>query len=203
MNCTQAGRRITDSFFDSGATTWAAPRERAELLYCHMKPVKGHAMATKYGAKASEKVERAMKEKKAGTLKSGRAGKKVTSRKQAIAIGLSEARKEGGKVPPPPGRKTAKGATKKAAAKKPAARKTGSKKAATKKTVAKKTATKKTTARKTTGKKAASKKTASKRTAPKKTTRRAAAAKGGRKPTAKKATRKAARKSARKKTASR
>jgi hypothetical protein len=52
----------------------------------------------KYGKKASEKVERVMHEKKAGTLKSG-SGKKVTSRKQAIAIGLSEARKAGAKVP--------------------------------------------------------------------------------------------------------
>ena len=52
----------------------------------------------KYGKKASEKVEKAMHEKKRGTLKSG-SGKKVTSRKQAIAIGLSEARKAGGKVP--------------------------------------------------------------------------------------------------------
>jgi len=52
-----------------------------------------------YGKKASEKVERAMHERNAGELKSGRSGKKVTSRKQAIAIGLSEARKEGGKVP--------------------------------------------------------------------------------------------------------
>ena len=53
----------------------------------------------KYGKKASEKVEKAMHERKEGTLKSGRSGKKVTSKKQAIAIGLSEARKEGGKVP--------------------------------------------------------------------------------------------------------
>ena len=53
----------------------------------------------KYGKKASKKVEKAMHERKAGTLKSGRSGKKVTSKKQAIAIGLSEARKEGGKVP--------------------------------------------------------------------------------------------------------
>lgn len=52
----------------------------------------------KYGKKASEKVEEAMHERKKGTLKSG-SGKKVTSKKQAIAIGLSEARKEGGKVP--------------------------------------------------------------------------------------------------------
>ena len=53
----------------------------------------------KYGKKASEKVEKAMHERKERTLKSGRSGKKVTSKKQAIAIGLSEARKEGGKVP--------------------------------------------------------------------------------------------------------
>jgi hypothetical protein len=52
----------------------------------------------KYGKKAEEKVEKAMHERKRGTLKSG-SGKKVTSKKQAIAIGLSEARKEGGKVP--------------------------------------------------------------------------------------------------------
>ena len=53
---------------------------------------------TKYSEKASEKVEKVMHEKKEGTLKSG-SGKKVTSRKQAIAIGLSEARKAGAKVP--------------------------------------------------------------------------------------------------------
>jgi hypothetical protein len=53
----------------------------------------------KYDAKSQEKVKRAMHEKKEGTLRSGKSGKKVTSRKQAIAIGLSEARKEGGKVP--------------------------------------------------------------------------------------------------------
>jgi hypothetical protein len=53
----------------------------------------------KYSKGAAEKVERAMHEKKQGTLKSGRSGKKVTSRKQAIAIGLSEARKQGSKVP--------------------------------------------------------------------------------------------------------
>jgi hypothetical protein len=53
----------------------------------------------KYGKKASKKVEKAMHERKEGTLKSGRSGKKVTSKKQAIAIGLSEARKAGAKVP--------------------------------------------------------------------------------------------------------
>jgi hypothetical protein len=53
----------------------------------------------KYGKKAQSKVKRAMTERKHGTLKSGRSGKRVTSRKQAIAIGLSEARRAGGKVP--------------------------------------------------------------------------------------------------------
>jgi hypothetical protein len=53
----------------------------------------------RYGKKASEKVGKAMRERKRGTLKSGRSGKKVRSRKQAIAIGLSQARREGGKVP--------------------------------------------------------------------------------------------------------
>lgn len=53
----------------------------------------------KYSKKAGEKVEQAMHERKRGTLKSGRSAKKVTSRKQAIAIGLSEAREAGAKVP--------------------------------------------------------------------------------------------------------
>jgi hypothetical protein len=53
----------------------------------------------KYGKKASEKVEKTMRERKRGTLRSGGSGKKVTSRKQAIAIGLSEARRAGAKVP--------------------------------------------------------------------------------------------------------
>ena len=53
----------------------------------------------KYGRKASQKVKRAMHERKRGSLRSGRSGKKVKSRKQAIAIGLSEARRAGGNVP--------------------------------------------------------------------------------------------------------
>jgi hypothetical protein len=53
----------------------------------------------KYGKSASENVEKAMHKRKKGTLKSGKSGKKVTSKKQAIAIGLSEARKKGAKVP--------------------------------------------------------------------------------------------------------
>lgn len=53
----------------------------------------------RYGEKASRKVEESMREMKRGELRSGRSGKKVTSRKQAVAIGLSKARREGGKVP--------------------------------------------------------------------------------------------------------
>jgi len=56
-------------------------------------------MARKYGKKASEEVKKAVHKQKKGTLKSGRSGKKVTSRKQAVAIGLSEARKKGAKAP--------------------------------------------------------------------------------------------------------
>jgi len=57
-------------------------------------------MARKYSKGSAKKVKRAMHKRKKGTLKNGRSGKKVTSRKQAIAIGLSEARKEGKKLPP-------------------------------------------------------------------------------------------------------
>jgi hypothetical protein len=85
----------------------------------------------KYGKKSQQKVEKSMEEMKEGKLKSGRSGKKVTNPKQAIAIGLSEARKEGGKVPPPK-KKGAKKATSKKGAKK-AAPKKAAKKAASKK----------------------------------------------------------------------
>ena len=63
-------------------------------------------MARRYSKKALRSVEGAMKKRKSGTLRSGRSGRKVKSRKQAIAIGLSEARKKGAKVPKK--RKTAK-----------------------------------------------------------------------------------------------
>jgi hypothetical protein len=62
-------------------------------------------MARKYSKGAAKKVKRAMEKRKKGTLRSGRSGKKVKSRKQAIAIGLSEARREGKKVPKNPNRK--------------------------------------------------------------------------------------------------
>ena len=87
----------------------------------------------KYSKRAQKKVEKAMHERKRGTLKSGRSGKKVTSRKQAIAIGLSEAREAGAKVP------------KKGAAKKTAKKKTAKKKTARKKTARNKTGRKKST----------------------------------------------------------
>jgi hypothetical protein len=73
------------------------PRRVTAGLRCEWEPT-----MAKYGKKASRKVKRAMHERKHGTLRSGRSGKKVTSRKQAIAIGLAEARREGAKVPPKP-----------------------------------------------------------------------------------------------------
>lgn len=85
----------------------------------------------KYSKKAGMKVARAMHERKKGTLKSGRSGRKVTSRKQAIAIGLSEAREEGAKVPRKKASKK-KASKKKVAAKKPVTRKAAKKKAAPK-----------------------------------------------------------------------
>ena len=109
----------------------------------------------KYGDKASEKVHEALHEEKEGKLKSGRSGKKVTSRKQAIAIGLSEARKKGGKVPPR--KSAAKKSGAKAASKKTASRKTAAKKTAKK--TAKKSPAKKSSAKKSPAKKSASRKT--------------------------------------------
>jgi hypothetical protein len=90
-----------------------------------------HTIMAKYSKKAGEKVEQTMHEMKEGKLKSGKSNKKVTDPKQAIAIGLSEARESGAKVP------------KKAAAKKSAAKKPGPKKSAAKKTGPKKSASKK------------------------------------------------------------
>jgi topoisomerase IA-like protein len=81
----------------------------------------------RYGKKSKSKVKRAMHERKHGTLKSGRSGKKVKSRKQAIAIGLSEARKAGGKVP------SKKSSSKKRSSKKRSTKKRSTKKRSTKK----------------------------------------------------------------------
>jgi len=97
----------------------------------------------KYGKKAGEKVEKAMHEMKRGELKSGGSGKTVKSRKQAIAIGLSEAREARGKVP------KKKSASKKSASKKSASKKSASKKSATKKSPSKKSASKKSSSKTT------------------------------------------------------
>jgi hypothetical protein len=98
------------------------------------------AAKKKYSSKASESVEREMHEFKRGKLKSGRSGAKVKNPKQAIAIGLSEARAEGAKVPPPPGKKKSakKKSAKKSAAKKSSAKKSTGRKKSSKKSSAKK-----------------------------------------------------------------
>jgi hypothetical protein len=98
----------------------------------------------KYGKKAQKKVRKAMHERKRGTLKSG-SGKKVKSKKQAVAIGLAEARREGGKVP-----------SKKSSKKKSSKKKSSS--AKTKKKATKKKASRKKTSRKTTKKRSSAKK---------------------------------------------
>lgn len=78
----------------------------------------------KYSKKAQKKVKKALHEKKKGKLKSGRGGKKVTSRKQAIAIGLSEAREAGAKVPKKKSASKRKSTAKKKSSKKKSAKKT-------------------------------------------------------------------------------
>src|SRR5258706_10509438 len=96
-------------------------RTRARHLQnSHYTRKENYRMASKkYGKKASDKVEKAMHERKRGTLKSGSSGKKVKSRKQAIAIGLSEARRAGGKVPAKKSsKKSSKKSTKKSTSKK-------------------------------------------------------------------------------------
>ena len=105
----------------------------------------------KYGKKAQSKVKKAMHERKAGTLRSGKSGKKVKSRKQAIAIGLSEARRAGGKVP------AKKSSARKSSAKKSGARKSSAKKSSTRKSSAKKSTSRKSSARKSTSRKSATK----------------------------------------------
>ena len=105
----------------------------------------------KYSKAAGEKVKEAMHERKEGKLKSGRSGKKVTSRKQAIAIGLSEARERGEKVP------ANKTATKKTTAKKSSSKKSAAKTSSTKKASTKKSSTKRSTTKKSGTKKAAAK----------------------------------------------
>jgi hypothetical protein len=110
------------------------------MMFVSVKSRGVDSMARKYSPSASKDVEGAMRKRKRGTLKSGGSGKKVTSRKQAIAIGLSEARQKGKKVP------------KKSSA--------GSKSSSSKKSTKKSTSKKSSTARKSTSRKSTSKKSA-------------------------------------------
>ena len=84
------------------ATKKATKKSPAKKTASKKTVAKKSSSARKYSPSASKDVEREMKAMKQGKLKSGRSGKKVTNPKQAIAIGLSEARKEGKKVPPAP-----------------------------------------------------------------------------------------------------
>ncbi len=105
--------------------------------------VKKSSAQKKYSAGASKQVETEMREMKRGKLKSGRSNKRVTNPKQAIAIALSEARRAGKKVPPPPNKSASakKAGTKKSAANKtPAKKKSATKKASIKKAASKKSA---------------------------------------------------------------
>ncbi len=162
----------------------------------------------KYSKKAQQTVASAMRKMKKGKLTSGQSGKKVTNPKQAVAIGLSEAREKGAKVPAPKKKAapkktvTKKTAVKKAAPKKKAVAKKTAKKAApkkvTKKAAVKKIVTKKKAAPKKAAKKTATKNTAVKKAAPKKkvaakkTIKKAAPKKAVKKPVAKKSTQQAA-----------
>jgi hypothetical protein len=139
----------------------------------------------KYSKAAQKGVESAMKRMERGTLRSGRSGTKVTNPKQAIAIGLSEAREKGAKVPKKKSAKKA--APKKAAAKKSAVKRSAAKKTATKKSAAKKSAVKKSAVKRAAPKKnTAGKKTAAQKTTIKKavTTKKAAPKKVAKKKTA-------------------
>ena len=102
---TEGGRR-RDHLYELEARTVADGKTKCSMAfhlhfvyYEHHNNIKEATSMAKYGRKASQKVKRAMHERKRGSLRSGRSGKKVKSRKQAIAIGLSEARRAGGKVP--------------------------------------------------------------------------------------------------------
>jgi hypothetical protein len=144
---------------------------------CRCTAPKEDAMA-KYGKKAQDKVHKVMRERKEGKLRSGGSHRKVTSRKQAIAIGLSEARREGDEVPPNPNRKSGGRKT----AKKSGARKSSGKSAAKKSSSARKS-TKKSPARKSTRKSPARKSTkkSSARKSTRKSTKKSSAGKSSRK----------------------
>ena len=97
-------------------------------------------MATKYGKKAQSKVKKAMHERKHGTLKSGSSGKKVKSRKQAIAIGLSEARRSGAKVPK---KRASTSSASRSKSKSPGSRKSTSRKSSARKSSSRKSSSRK------------------------------------------------------------
>ncbi len=139
------------------------------------KPIKKSIMA-KYSKKAGDKVEKAMHEMHQGKLRSGSSkGPKVKSRKQAIAIGLSEAREEGAKVPKKAAAKKATG--KKSTGKKATAKRATGKKAAAKKATGKRATAKKATAKRATGKRATAKKATAKRATGKRATAKRSTAK--------------------------
>ena len=105
---TTGGRKKSTASRKSTGTRKKSTAGRKKSTSGRKKSTGGRKKSTggrKYGPKAQRKVRRSMEEMKEGKLRSGRSGKKVTSRKQAIAIGLSEARRSGGKVPPNPNRK--------------------------------------------------------------------------------------------------
>ena len=100
----------------------------------------------RYGRGASKSVERAMHKRKKGTLKSGRSGRTVKSRKQAIAIGLSEAREKGAKVPSRGSRKS----SRKSTSRKGASRKSASRKSTSRKSTSRKSTSRQSTSRRRT-----------------------------------------------------
>jgi hypothetical protein len=102
---TTRGRKKTTARGGRKKTTARGGRKKTTARGGRKKTTRKKSSGRKYGPKAGRKVERTMHEMKRGELKSGRSGKKVRSRKQAIAIGLSEARRSGAKVPPNPNRK--------------------------------------------------------------------------------------------------
>jgi hypothetical protein len=146
------------------------------MFLIHLSHSKTMIMA-KYSKGAGKKVKRAMHEMKKGELKSGRSGKKVTSRKQAIAIGLSEARERGAKVPSKGSKTAGRGgrskAAKRAAPKKTASKSTGRTSVGRKKSAAKKSSTRKS-ATKSSGRKSASKSSSGRRSPAKKSSGRPA-----------------------------
>jgi len=123
-----------------------------------MAATKRSSGGRKYGKAAGKSVKNAMHRRKRGTLKRGKAGHggTVTSRKQAIAIGLSEAREEGAKVPRK--RSTKRASTKRSTAKKSSSKRSSAKRSTGKRSTAKRSTARKSTARKSTGRKSSARK---------------------------------------------